>query len=187
VGIAVCGLPIIYFAPRRLLLWGNFRLAFQGRRYRFTGSKIEDLVMKPDALSDAEVIWPEAWAMASAAARRSGMPIEQWLNYAIIDTAADEGVRLSRGMSQSDYDAPPPPESYEPTRSPQCAPAHDEAPIQPEHSDPLAQDHPMQKLVEAIVQLNGHLEKLVDGEPPKPHEPDRRHDVLNLLSHAMRA
>ena len=143
--------------------------------------------MKPDALSDAEVIWPEAWAMASAAARRSGMPIEQWLNYAIIDTAADEGVRLSRGMSQSGPSIPPPQESWEPPPGPELAPARDEVPIQAEHSDPVAQDHPMQKLVEAIVQLNGHLEKLVDGEPPKSQEPDRRHDVLNLLSHAMRA
>jgi hypothetical protein len=142
--------------------------------------------MKADALSDAEVIWPEAWAMASAAARRSGMPVEQWLNYAIIDTAADEGVRLSRGAPFG-RDAPPPPESSEPMGGPQHIPAYDEAPIQPEHSDPPAQDHPMQKLVEAIVQLNGHLEKLVDGEPPKLHEPDRRHDVLNLLSQAMRA
>jgi hypothetical protein len=143
--------------------------------------------MKAEALSDAEVIWPETWAMASAAARRSGMPIEQWLNYAIIDTAADEGVRLSRGVSPPGRDAPPPPESSEPMRGPARAPAHDEAPIQPEQSDTLAQDHPMQKLVEAIVQLNGHLEKLVDNEPPKTHEPDRRHDVLNLLSQAMRA
>jgi hypothetical protein len=142
--------------------------------------------MKADALSDVEVIWPEAWAMASAAARRSGMPIEQWLNYAIIDSAADEGVRLSRAAPFG-RDAPPLPESSEPVYVPEHTPAHDEAPIQPEHSDPLAQDHPMQKLVEAIVQLNGHLEKLVDGEPPKPHEPDRRHDVLNLLSQAMRA
>ena len=143
--------------------------------------------MKPDALSDAEVIWPEAWAMASAAARRSGMPIEQWLNYAIIDTAADEGVRLSRSVSLSGRDAPLPQEMSEPTRGPERTPARDEAAIQPEQADPLAQDHPMQKLVEAIVQLNGHLEKLVDGEPPKSHEPDRRHDVLNLLSQAMRA
>jgi hypothetical protein len=143
--------------------------------------------MKPDALSDAEVIWPEAWAMASAAARRSGMPVEQWLNYAIIDTAADEGVRLSRGVSPSGPSAPPPQDSWESPPGPELTRARDEAPIQPEHSDPLAQDHPMQRLVEAIVQLNGHLEKLVDGEPPKSPEPDRRHDVLNLLSHAMRA
>ena len=141
--------------------------------------------MKPDALSDAEVIWPEAWAMASAAARRSGMPIEQWLNYAIIDTAADEGVRLSRGASQSSPSAPPPQERFDPP-APQLTRGDDEAPIQPD-SDPVAQDHPMQKLVEAIVQLNGHLEKLVDGEPAKPREPDKRHDVLDLLSHAMRA
>jgi hypothetical protein len=143
--------------------------------------------MKAHALSDAEVIWPEAWAMASAAARRSGMPIEQWLNYAIIDTAADEGVRLSRGGLPSGRDAPLAQESSEPMRGPERTPDDDEAPIQSEHSDPLAQDHPMQKLVEAIVQLNGHLEKLVDGEPPRPYEPDRRHDVLNLLSQAMRA
>jgi len=143
--------------------------------------------MKAHALSDAEVIWPEAWAMASAAARRSGMPIEQWLNYAIIDTAADEGVRLSRGGLPSGRDALLAQEDSEPMRGPERTPAADEAAIQPEHSDPLAQDHPMQKLVEAIVQLNGHLEKLVDGEPPKPHESDRRHDVLNLLSQAMRA
>src|SRR5215467_1470790 len=135
---------------------------------------IEDLVMKPDALSDAEVIWPEAWAMASAAARRSGMPIEQWLNYAIIDTAADEGVRLSRSMSQSGPSAPRLQESWEPPGGPELTRAPDEVPIQPEHSDPGAQDHPMQKLVEAIVQLNGHLEKLVDGEPSQSQAPDRR-------------
>jgi hypothetical protein len=158
-----------------------------GAALLFHRSKIEDLIMKAEALSDAEVIWPEAWAMASAAARRSGMPIEQWLNYAIIDTAADEGVRLSRTASPYGRDAPPPPESREPMRGPEHTPAHDEAPIPPEHSDALAQEHPMQKLVEAIVQLNGHLEKLVDGEPPKPYEPDKRHDVLNLLSQAMRA
>jgi hypothetical protein len=143
--------------------------------------------MRPDALSDAEVIWPEAWAMASAAARRSGMPIEQWLNYAIIDTAADEGVRLSRGLSPSGHGAAPLPQSSEAAPGPGLARGYDEASMQPEHPDPEAQDLPMQKLVEAIVQLNGHLEKLVDAEPPKSHEPERRHDVLDLVSHAMRA
>ena len=96
-------------------------------------------------------------------------------------------MRLSRSMSQSGPSAPPPQERWEPPPGPELTRAPDEVPIQPEHSDPVAQDHPMQKLVEAIVQLNGHLEKLVDGEPPKSQEPDRRHDVLNLLSQAMRA
>jgi len=168
-------------------LLGKPPIGVSGAALLFHRSKIEDLFMKPDALSDAEVIWPEAWAMASAAARRSGMPIEQWLNYAIIDTAADEGVRLSRSMSQSGPSAPRLQEGWEPPGGPELTRAPDEVPIQPEHSDPEAQDHPMQKLVEAIVQLNGHLEKLVDGEPPKSQEPDRRHDVLNLLSQAMRA
>lgn len=141
--------------------------------------------MRPDALSDEEVIWPEAWAMASAAARRSGMPIEQWLNYAIIDTAADEGIRLSRG-SQFGRSPPPPQQSGEaPDR--ELARENDDAPMQPDPSGAVVQDHPMQKLVEAIVELNGRLEKLVDGEPSKSHETDGRHDVLNLLSHAMRA
>lgn len=143
--------------------------------------------MRPDALSDTEVIWPEAWAMARAAAQRAGMPIDQWLNYAIIDTAADEGVRLSRGVSSYDHSAPPPRETWDLTPDPELPPAHDEAPIQPEACAAAAQDHPMQKLVEAIVQLNGHLEKLVDGEPARPQRGETRHDVLDLLSNAMSA
>jgi len=142
--------------------------------------------MRPDALSDEEIIWPEAWAMARAAARRSGMPIEQWLNYAIIDTAADEGIRLSRG-SQFGRNPPPPQQSWEAAPDPEPTRDHDEAPVEPDHSGAVVQDHPMQKLVEAIVELNSRLEKLVDGEPSKSDETDRRHDVLNLLSHAMRA
>jgi hypothetical protein len=145
--------------------------------------------MQSDVLPDSEVIWPEAWAMARAAAQRSGMPIEQWLNYAIIDTAADEGVRLSRGQAPSDGKPREPQESFEPEfqTSPDLPDDHHELSIQPQRAEPVVQDHPMQKLVEAIVQLNGHLEKLVDGDPAKSPEPDSRHDVLDLLSQAMRA